>query len=74
MAEEDIWESKENLRNTMELVEEFEREYCREEGEEVRRQEADKEKGVFNRELPERYMVKLLYGWGNKKYDREYWR
>ena len=74
MAEEDTWESKENLRNTMELVEEFEREYCREEEEEVRWQEANEEKGVFSRELPGRYMAKLLYGWGNKKYDREYWR
>jgi len=58
----------------MELVEEFEREYCREEEEEVRWQEANEEKGVFSRELPGRYTAKLLYGWGNKKYDREYWR
>ena len=28
--EEDIWESKENLKNTMEVVKDFEREYCRE--------------------------------------------
>jgi len=36
MAEEDIWESKENLKNVMELVKEFEKEYQREEKEEVR--------------------------------------
>ena len=36
MAEEDIWESRENLRNAMELVEEFKKEYRREEEEEVR--------------------------------------
>jgi len=35
-AKEDTWESRENLRNAMELVEEFEKEYCREEEEEVR--------------------------------------
>jgi len=29
---------------------------------------------VFNRELPGRYIAKLLYRWGNKRYDREYWR
>jgi len=29
-AEEGTWESKENLKNAMELVEDFEREYCRE--------------------------------------------
>jgi len=27
MAKEDMWESRENLENTKELVEEFEREY-----------------------------------------------
>jgi len=58
----------------MELVEEFEKEYRREEEEEVRRQEAEENKKVFSRELPERYTAKLLYGWGNKKYDREYWK
>jgi len=61
MVEENTWESKENLRNAMELVEEFEREYHREEEKEVRRQEADEEKGVFSRELPGRYMAKVLY-------------
>jgi len=40
MAEEDTWESRENLKNAMELVEEFEREYRREEEEELRWQEA----------------------------------
>jgi len=35
MAEEDTWESRENLENTKELVEEFEREY-REKVEELR--------------------------------------
>ena len=34
--EEDTWESRENLKNTIELVEEFEKEYGREEEEEVR--------------------------------------
>jgi len=36
MAEEDTWKSKENLKNTSELVKEFEKEYEREEEEEVR--------------------------------------
>jgi len=35
-AEEDTWENRENLKNAMELVEEFEREYGREEEEEAR--------------------------------------
>jgi len=48
MAEEDTWESRENLKNTMELVEEFEREYGREEEEEARQQETEEDRKVFN--------------------------
>jgi len=29
---------------------------------------------MFSRELLGRYTAKLLYKWGNKKYDREYWK
>jgi len=46
----------------MELVEEFEKEYCREEEEEVRWQEAERDRKIFSRELPGKYMAKLLYG------------
>jgi len=35
-AKEDTWESKNNLTNMIELVEDFEKKYCREEEEEVR--------------------------------------
>jgi len=73
-AEKDTWKSRENLKNTIELVEEFKRKYHREEEEEVRQQEAEEDKKVFNRELPGKYTAKLLYGWDNKKYDWEYWR
>jgi len=73
-VEEDTWKSRENLKNAIELVEEFEREYRREEEEEVRQQEAEENKKVFSKELPERYTAKLLYRWGNKKYDWEYWK
>jgi len=72
MGEKDTWESRENLKNVMELVEEFKREYNREEEEKVRQQESKKEKKKFNRELLERYTVKLLYSWRNRKYNREY--
>jgi len=73
-AEEDTWESRENLKNAMELVKEFEKGYCREEEEEVRWQEVEGDRKTFSRELPGRYMAKLLYGWDNKKYNREYWK
>jgi len=58
----------------MELVEEFERNYSREEEEEVRQKEAKENKKAFNRELPGRYTAKLLYRWGNKRYNWEYWK
>jgi len=35
-AEKDTWKSRKNLKNTIELVKEFKREYRREEEEEVR--------------------------------------
>jgi len=56
------------------LVEEFKREYCKEEEEEVRQQKAEENRKMFSKEIPGRYMAKLLYGWSNKKYNREYWK
>jgi len=58
----------------MEIVEKFEREYNREEENEVRQQEAEEERKMFSKELPGRYTAKLLYGWGNKKYNWKYWK
>jgi len=46
----------------MELVEEFKKEYCREEEKEVRQQEEEKDSKMFRRELPGRYTAKMLYG------------
>jgi len=34
----------------------------------------EEEKNVFNRELLGKYMTKLLYRWGEKKYEQEYWK
>ena len=62
MAEEDTWESRENLKNAEELVEEFEREYG-EEAEELRQQEQEEEEKEFSQELPREFMTKLLYSW-----------
>jgi len=46
-AEEDTWESRENLENAKELVKKFEREY-REEIEELRQQKQEKEEKEFS--------------------------
>jgi len=69
-AEADTWEDQGNLKNAGKLVKEFEREYG-EGDEKVRRQEQIEEEKEFDRGLPGRYTVKLIYGWGNRKYKRE---
>ena len=76
--EENIWEEVENLKNAIEKVEEFEKGRFEEEiwriiikkGKKIK---LNPETEEFKREeLPGRYMVKLLYGWDNKKFDKEY--
>jgi len=71
MAEADIWKGKEILGNAKEAIEEFEKEYRRD-MEDVRRQE--REEGTFRRgELPGKFTVRKLFGWLDKRYDKEYW-
>ena len=70
-AESDTWEGKENLENAKEAVEEFEKEYWWD-IEDVRRQEREEE--TFRRgELPGQFMARKLFGWSDKKYNKEYW-
>jgi len=65
-VEEDIWERKENLKNGEELIEEFEW------GEVVVRRQV-KEEGEYKRmEVPGKYMAKLLYGWDDQRFEKEY--
>jgi len=77
-AEENTWEGLENLKNAREKIEEFEKERFEEEirrirlkkGKEIR---LNPEAEEFKRgELPGRYIAKLLYGWDDKKFDKEY--
>ena len=70
MAEEDTWENRENLGNTKELVEEFEREY-KKKVEELRRQELEEEEREFSQELPREFIAKLIYRWKKRRYKRE---
>jgi len=54
------------------VVKEFEKEYWQD-MENIKRQK--KEEGTFRREkLPGRFIAKKLFGWSDKKYDKEYWR
>jgi len=71
MTESDTWKGRENLGNTKEAIEEFEKEY-RQDMEDIRKLE--RKEGTFRREeLPGRFMAKKLFGWTDKKYDQEYW-
>ena len=65
-AEGDTWEKKENLKNTEELIEEFEQ------GEIVVRQQVKKEEEYRRMELPRKYTAKVLYGWDYQKFEEEY--
>ena len=73
-----MWEGIENLKNVMEKVEEFKKGRFEEE---IQRIKIKREKEMklnpeaeeFKRgELPGRYTAKLLYGWNDKKFDKEY--
>ena len=78
MVEENTWEELENLKNVREKIEEFEKGRFEEEIRIIRMKKGKEiklnlEAEEFRRgELPEKYMVKLLYGWDNKKFDEEY--
>ena len=67
--EENTWEPRENLENAQELVDRFEKEYR----EGTRRIKKKNLKEDHKGELPGRYIAKLLYGWDDRKFDREYW-
>ena len=68
MAEGDTWERKENLKNTGEALEEFERRM----NAEIRRQEkidiAEK-RDFRRRELPGKFTAKILYRWDDGKFE-----
>jgi len=68
MAEEDTWKKAENLGNVQEVLRDYERGY-----EETARKIREEEDGTYSRsELPGRYMAKLLYGWDDRRFEREY--
>jgi len=65
-AEGDTWKRRENLKNTEELIKEFEW------GEVVVRQEVKEEEEYKRMELPGKYTAKLLYGCDDQKFEEEY--
>ena len=77
---EDTWEGLENLGNMMDLVEDFEKEIREKKIKRVQlRKEKEKERALnsevemFKRsELPEKYIVKILFEWNDRKFVDEY--
>ena len=70
-AEGNTWERKENLKNAREVLEEFEGRM----NTEIRRQEKidmAEERDFRRRELPGKFIAKILYGWDDRKFEEEY--
>ena len=73
-----MWEGLENLKNTREKIEEFEKGRFEEEIRRIRvkkgkEMKLNPEAEEFRKgELLGRYTAKLLYGWDDKKFDEEY--
>jgi len=68
MAKGDMWEKMENLENVQEVLRDYKRGH-----EEMARRIREEEDGTYHRsELPGRYTAKMLYGWNNGKFEREY--
>ena len=71
--EYDIWKKEENLENAKKAVVEFKKRLSIE----VRKQEKldlAEEQDFRRRELPEKYMAKILYRWDDRKFKKEYLR
>ena len=71
IAERDIWERKENLKNAGEALEEFEGRM----NAEIRRQEKidmAEERNFRRGELLGKFIAKMLYRWDDGKFEEEY--
>ena len=68
-AEGDTWERRKNLKNAEEVLADFEGKM------EIRRQEKieEAEDRDFRRgELPEKFTAKMLFGWDDGRFEKEY--
>ena len=69
MTEGNTWERKENLKNVEEALADFEKKT------EIRKQEKigeEEDRDFRRRELPGKFIAKMLYGWDNGKFEGEY--
>ena len=70
-VEHDSWERRKDIGNAKAVLKDFER---RMEAEIRRQEKLDRveEQDFRRRELPEKFMVKMLYGWDDGKFKEEY--
>jgi len=83
MGKKYTWEGLENLKNAMELVEEFKKKIKEKEVQQVEKRKAkEKERKIeiplnpeaekFKRsELLEKYIARILFGWNNRNFENE---
>ena len=71
IVESDTWEKEEDLRNAKELVDDFKGRMGAKVRQQVGERKAEREK-YRRMELLGKYMVKLLYGQDDKKFEEEY--
>ena len=69
--EHDSWERRKDIGNAKAVLKDFER---RMEAEIRRQEKLDRveEQDFRKRELPGKFMVKILYGWDDGKFEEEY--
>ena len=73
MAENNTWEKREDLENAREALEKFKRRM----NAEVRRQEKiemAEERDFRRKELPGKFIAKMLYEWNDRNFEKEYLR
>ena len=65
---------RENLENAMELVEEFEREYGRDDRDVRWQEKTENNKDYWRGGFPGWYATRRLFGWSDGEYDKRYWQ
>jgi len=55
------------------LVEEFEEEYSKDDGEVRRQKKVEDDQDYWREEFPSRYAARKLFGWSDGEYNRKYW-
>ena len=61
------------MENAQELIEEFEKEYSKDNGEVRRQEKIEEDRDYWRGSFPGKFTARTLFGWSNRRYNREYW-